>query len=41
LSGGLDLLLKVKSDIAEFLLDVPDDFTLSGEGKASFRRVFD
>jgi hypothetical protein len=33
-SSGLHLLLEVKSDIAELLLDVTDDFTLSGGGES-------
>lgn len=34
LSSGLDLLLKVKSDVAQLLLDVTDDFTLGGGGES-------
>ena len=33
LGSGLDLLLEVESDVAELLLDVADDFTLSGGGE--------
>ncbi|KAI7091997.1 actin [Hortaea werneckii] len=33
LAGGLDLLLEVKSDVAELLLDVTNDFALSGGGE--------
>ena len=31
--SGLHLLLEVESDVAEFLLDVTDDFPLSGGGE--------
>jgi len=43
LSGGLEFLLKVQSDIAELLLDVSDDFTLSGggEGIPTLRQILD
>ena len=30
LSGSLDFLLKVKSNVAQFLLDVTDDFSFGG-----------
>lgn len=33
LSSGLDLLLEVEGDVAEFLLDITDDFTLGGGGE--------
>ncbi len=33
LGSSLDLLLKVKSDVAELLLDVTNDFTLGGGGE--------
>jgi hypothetical protein len=33
LGSGLDLLLKVESDVAELLLDVTDDFTLGSGGE--------
>ena len=33
-SGGGHFLFKVQSDIAEFLLDVTNDFSLSGGGEA-------
>jgi len=33
LAGGLDLLLKVESDVAELLLDVTNDFALGGGGE--------
>lgn len=33
LAGGLDLLLKVESDVAELLLDVTNDFTLGSGGE--------
>lgn len=33
LAGGLDLLFEVKSNVAELLLHVTDDFTLGGGGK--------
>ena len=33
LRSGLDLLLEVKGDVAELLLDVTDNFTLSGSGE--------
>ena len=31
--SGLHLLLEVEGDVAEFLLDVPDDFPLGGGGE--------
>lgn len=34
LGSGLDLLLEVESDVAELLLDVTDNFTLSGSGES-------
>ena len=34
--GGGHLLLEVESDVAQFLLNVPDDLSLSGGGKAKY-----
>jgi hypothetical protein len=43
LGGGLDLLLKVQSDVTELLLDVSDDFSLGsgGEGVTSLHENLD
>ena len=43
LGSSLQLLLKVESDVAEFFLDVADDFTLGGggEGVTTLHQVLD
>ena len=43
MGGGLEFLLKIERNIAKFLLDVPDDFTLGGgmEGITTLSQVLD